>query len=199
MYAKLPIETKKINLYKPRTDLKNENERNKRSSTISVGTMLFPHLNRNVMDRKRKKDNKPEISDELPKNISTLPDLDDQERIITHKLHSSERRRKRETHILVARYRSKSTKNSRRKRKKPKPKPSANLNDCDKGVSTTPFTFLNVSFTGYWEPATTTTVKPRVEKPLKTTERDMEFVYQEKQNKGDSGGWSSKLEVTIRS
>lgn len=87
--------------------------------------------------------------------------------------------------------------------------------DCETDnydVSTTPYTYLNVSFTvGHWEfPGLgRTTMKPRVQRPLEMTENDMDFVYgnngyenkkennKRKPNKGKSGGWSSSLTVKI--
>lgn len=86
-------------------------------------------------------------------------------------------RPKRETHVLMTKYRKAKTNSPCRKRRR---KPTCRPNG--EKTKTTPF--LNVNFSGYWERTDPRpTVAARVKNPLKTSDDDFDFVYG-KQEKG---------------
>ncbi len=187
-------------------------KRTRRSTTLSLQPMIFPRVNRKLLERKRngKKEMNATVQFSGGMLMTNLTDIKGQiifNNDTGHFHHHS--RDKRETQILYAKY-SKTKKSSRKKRPKPT-SPSSTSCDDDKydNVSSSPYTFLNVSFTGYWEPPERTTVKPRIRRPLKMTDQDRNFVYgdddqkNEKsdrgRNKGKSSGWSSKIKINFRS
>lgn len=188
-------------------------KRTRRSTTLSLKPMIFPRVNRNLLERKRNGNKEMNTTVKFSDGMLMTNLTDTKGDIIfnndTGHLHY--KRDKRETQILYAKY-SKTKKSSRKKRPKPT-SPSSTSCDDDKydNVSSSPYTFLNVSFTGYWEPPERTTVKPRVGRPLKMTDQDRNFVYgddddnqknkksERGRNKGKSSGWSSKIKINFRS
>lgn len=186
-------------------------KRPRRSTTLSLKPMIFPHINRGLMERKRNENKEINATESSDGMFTNLAETGGGIMLNNDTGHFHHNRNKRETHVLYAKY-SKTKKSSRKRRPKPT-SPSSTSCDDDKydNVSSSPYTFLNVSFTGYWEPPERTTVKPRIQQPLKMTDQDRNFVYgddyQQKNEKSDRGrnngksssGWSSKIKINFRS